>query len=173
MSRPRGYSAEPHSSSKTRSVGEPKTSVAPIPMDSKARKAAKKKVKRSFEQTASSVGLLVTAELNTAIARCKARVENIAANCRARNQKFRYACSVLLSMAVTQGHSETKNLTWRKKKRRVCGVLKSRMNGRHSISLLVSCVSETYSRPLSSLRMGRQVVISSRVASGIVGSCRG
>ena len=155
------------------SAGKPKISDAPILMNSKARKAAKKKVKRSFEQTAGSVGLLVTAELDTAIARCKAKVDNIAANCRARNQKFRYAYSALLSTTGTQGHSEMKTLTWGLRKRRVCGVLKSQMHGRQSTTLLVSCVSETYSRSLSSLKKGRQVVTSSRAALGIVGSCRG
>lgn len=60
-------------------------------MGAKARKAARKKVKKHFEQTESSVGLMVTEELDSAIARCKARVEAIAASCKADNQKFTYA----------------------------------------------------------------------------------
>jgi hypothetical protein len=70
---------------------------SPSPMGAKARKAAKKKVKKHFEQTESSVGLLVTEELESAIARCKARVESIAASCRADNQKFTYACLTVVA----------------------------------------------------------------------------
>jgi benzoyl-CoA reductase/2-hydroxyglutaryl-CoA dehydratase subunit BcrC/BadD/HgdB len=64
---------------------------SPTVVEAKARKAAKKKVKKHFEQSESSVGLLVTEELESAIARCKARVETISASCRADNQKFTYA----------------------------------------------------------------------------------
>jgi hypothetical protein len=71
-------------------------------MDAKAREASKRKIEKSFEQDKSSVGLLVTEELETAIARCKAQVESIAAVCRAENQRF--TCAWPLSFP-NQPHS--------------------------------------------------------------------
>ena len=57
--------------------------------NAKARAAAKKKAKRNFKQSKSSVGILVTEELETAIDQCREKVKTIARMCRARNQKFR------------------------------------------------------------------------------------
>jgi hypothetical protein len=41
------------------------------------------------KQDENTIGLLVTDQLDDAIKRCKERVEDIAQNCRARNQRFR------------------------------------------------------------------------------------
>ncbi|PVG01978.1 cysteine proteinase [Serendipita vermifera] len=57
--------------------------------NTKSRAAAQKKVKKSFAQKQNSVGLLVTEELEAAIARCTAKVNSISRHCRARNKKFR------------------------------------------------------------------------------------
>jgi len=46
-------------------------------------------LKKEFEQPAALAGLLVTAELDSAIARCKAKVEHIATSCRRKNLRFR------------------------------------------------------------------------------------
>jgi hypothetical protein len=75
------------------STAKSMTSYVPISesMGVKAREGSKKKIEKSFEQTKSSVGLLVTEELDSAIARCRALVESISASCRADNQKFTYA----------------------------------------------------------------------------------
>ncbi|KAG8851780.1 hypothetical protein FRC20_001664 [Serendipita sp. 405] len=43
----------------------------------------------SYEQPKETIGLLVTEQLETAIARCREQVETLAGICRARNQKFR------------------------------------------------------------------------------------
>jgi hypothetical protein len=43
-------------------------------------------------------GLLVTDELDAAIAECKAKVERISKDCRARNRKFRFVFPHLLSL---------------------------------------------------------------------------
>jgi hypothetical protein len=57
--------------------------------NAKSRAAAKKKAKRSFKQAKATIGIVVTQDLEVAIARCKTKVENIAKICRARNRKFR------------------------------------------------------------------------------------
>jgi hypothetical protein len=46
-------------------------------------------------------GLLVTDELDAAIAECKAKVERISKDCRARNRKFRFVFPHLLSLPPT------------------------------------------------------------------------
>jgi hypothetical protein len=52
-------------------------------------RAAKKRAKRSFKQAKATIGIVVTDDLQVAIARCKSKVDNIAQICRARNRKFR------------------------------------------------------------------------------------
>jgi hypothetical protein len=58
--------------------------------NARSRAAAQKATKKSFTQKQNSVGLLVTEELEAAIARCTTKVNQIAKNCRARNMKFRF-----------------------------------------------------------------------------------
>lgn len=55
----------------------------------KQKAAARKKAKRSFKQAKATIGIVVTDDLQVAIARCKSKVDNIAKVCRARNRKFR------------------------------------------------------------------------------------
>jgi len=43
-----------------------------------------------YQQEAFRAGLLVTDELDKAIARCKAKVAELAEECRSRNRRFRY-----------------------------------------------------------------------------------
>jgi hypothetical protein len=63
----------------------------PNPLRSKTRSMsiANKTYERSFKQSQGSVGLFVTNELETAIERCKAKVQTTARICRMRNHKFR------------------------------------------------------------------------------------
>jgi hypothetical protein len=57
--------------------------------NAKHKAAAKKRAKRSFKQAKATIGIVVTDDLQVAIARCKSKVDNIAKICRARNRKFR------------------------------------------------------------------------------------
>lgn len=50
--------------------------------------------KESYVQQPEKVGLLVTDELEKALADCKARVDQIATDCRARNRKYRHEALV-------------------------------------------------------------------------------
>jgi hypothetical protein len=63
----------------------------PNPLRSKTRSMsiANKTYEKSFKQAQGSVGLFVTNELETAIERCKAKVQATARICRMRNHKFR------------------------------------------------------------------------------------
>jgi hypothetical protein len=64
--------------------------VNPAPGDDKAATAAAAKDTTTvIKQDESQIGLLVTDQLESAIQRCKDRVEDIVAMCRSRNQKFR------------------------------------------------------------------------------------
>ncbi|KAH7100356.1 cysteine proteinase [Auriculariales sp. MPI-PUGE-AT-0066] len=63
-----------------------KVSPAPTP---KSRNAETTVYPAEFQQPESRAGLLVTAELDTAIERCKAKVSRLAATCRRRNLRFR------------------------------------------------------------------------------------
>ena len=69
----------------------------------KALNAAKRKTEKTFKQSQTSVGLLVTGELQAAIKRCSRKVQHIAKHCRARNSKFRY---VSLSLRVANGSDD-------------------------------------------------------------------
>lgn len=65
------------------------------------------------EPAKEQVGLLVTKELEKAIEDCKARVQRIAKDCRAKNRKFR---QVFLVHGYAYPHyvmTETLNSTWR------------------------------------------------------------
>lgn len=55
----------------------------------RARRAKAADLEASFAQQEKRAGLLVTNELEKALADCKAQVERIAQDCRAKNRRFR------------------------------------------------------------------------------------
>jgi hypothetical protein len=57
--------------------------------DAPATATSKPYKQASFVQAPEKAGLLVTKELDQALEECKARVQRIARDCRAKNQKFR------------------------------------------------------------------------------------
>ncbi|KAF7345588.1 Calpain catalytic domain-containing protein [Mycena venus] len=67
----------------------------------KKRRAAKAKAAEalaSFAQQEKRAGLLVTKELEKALAECKALVERIAKDCRAQNRRFRWGAALLVDV---------------------------------------------------------------------------
>lgn len=59
----------------------------------KSRAPKARPVDASFPQQENRAGLLVTKELDKALAECKALVERIAKDCRAKNRRFRCVCA--------------------------------------------------------------------------------
>lgn len=69
-------------------MGKKEVKPPVIPVINRKEDLKKKKTLRSTDQEAR--GLLVTSELEKAIAECKAKVDAIARNCQANNKKFRF-----------------------------------------------------------------------------------
>ncbi len=76
-------------------------------------KPAVEKSTASFIQEHDHAGLLLTVELEKAVVDCKAKVERIAKECKAKNRKFRFVISYSLQPKQTLKFTEIMNLIYR------------------------------------------------------------
>lgn len=70
-----------------------RTEGAPVPTEPRLRLPAEHEA-HLYGQEPSRAGLLVTDELKKAITRCRNKVQELAAECRGKNRKFRYVCGL-------------------------------------------------------------------------------